>query len=550
MILDNKLWIAQSDIPILLCPKMANRHGLVTGATGTGKTTTVKVLAESFSSIGVPVFISDVKGDISGLSQPGVDSEKMQARINNFGIQNWTYTGFPTEFWDIFGDKGHPIRVTISDMGPTLISRLLSLSDVQEGVLNLVFHIADEKGLMLLDLKDLRSMLSYCADHRTEFTTDYGNMSAQSIGAIQRALLTLEEQGGDEFFGEPSFNIADWINFNDEGKGYINILNATKLINSPLLYSTFLLWMMSELFEKLPEEGDMELPKMVFFFDEAHLLFNDAPKALLDKVTQIVKLIRSKGVGIYFISQNPSDIPDSIQGQLQNRIQHALHAYTPAEQKAVKVAASTFRANPNFSTIDAISNLGVGEVLVSFLDEKGVPTIVEQAKVLPPQSLMAPASDELVKKMILNSDMEDIYRVPYDRSSAYELINIMKMSDEELKAKALEEEERIKAEAAKAKEEAAKQKEEEKAAAAKAKEEEKAAAAKKKEEEKAAAAKKKEEERAAAAKKKEEEKAAAKKEKEAAKYKNIMMKGLERGVSSAGTQLGRSIMRGILGTKK
>ena len=434
MILEDKLWIGQSEYGSLcIDPAMANRHGLITGATGTGKTTTVKVLAEAFSAMGVPVFMQDVKGDFSGISVEGEATDKISERLVGMGLDPavWTPDAYPTRFWDIFGEEGHPIRVTISDMGPAMLGRLLNLSDVQTGVLNLVFRIADEQGLLLLDLKDLRLMLSYCADHRTEFTTDYGTMSAASIGVIQRALLTLEEQGGDIFFGEPELHIQDLMMVDEEtGKGYINILSAKKLINSPLLYSTFLLWMLSELFEELPEEGDLPFPKMVFFFDEAHLIFKDASKALLDKITQIVKLIRSKGIGLYFISQAPGDIPDSVQGQLQNRIQHALHAYTPAEQKSVKIAAETFRPNPDFKTEDAICNLGVGEALISFLDEKGVPGVVEIAKILPPQSSMKPASAEQIAEIIAASELEELYREAIDRESAYEILSAEREAEE------------------------------------------------------------------------------------------------------------------------
>ncbi|MBQ9986798.1 MAG: DUF853 family protein, partial [Erysipelotrichales bacterium] len=360
MIKNNKLWIAQSDKSIFIEPKMANRHGLIAGASGTGKTVTLKVLAESFSSIGVPVFLADIKGDLSGMCEVGEDNENMQERIKRFGIEDFTYRTFPARFWDIFGEQGHPIRVTISDMGPLLLSRLLGLTDVQAGVLTVVFRIADDNGLLLIDLKDLRSMLQFVGENRKQFTTEYGNVSTQSIGAIQRALLQLEEEGGNIFFGEPSLDIKDWIQTDSTGKGYINILNSTRLVQNPLLYATFLLWMLSELFEKLPEVGDLDKPRIVFFFDEAHLLFSDAPKALLTKIIQIVKLIRSKGVGVYFITQSPSDIPDEVLAQLSNRVQHALRAYTPSEAKAVRIAAQTFRQNPSFSVEEAITELGVG----------------------------------------------------------------------------------------------------------------------------------------------------------------------------------------------
>lgn len=439
MLYDGKAWIASGQEPVFLNPAMANRHGLITGATGTGKTVTLKVMAEAFSAMGVPVFVSDVKGDLTGICKPGVKTEKIADRLERTGAQEvWEPMEFPTRFWDIFGEQGHPVRVTVSDMGPTLLARLLSLTEVQEGVLNLVFHIADEQGLLLLDMKDLRSMLSFCAEHHSEFTTEYGKMSPQSIGAIQRAMLTLEQQGGDIFFGEPGLNIQDWIMTDENDHGYINLLNASKLVRSPLLYSTFLLWMLSELFEKLPEEGDMEIPKLVFFFDEAHLLFTDAPKALVEKVTQIVKLIRSKGVGVYFISQSIADIPAAVLSQLQNRVQHAVHAYTPAEQKAVRIAAETFRPNPQFSTAEAICNLGVGEALFSFLDEQGVPGIVEIGQVLPPQSLMEPADADSIQSIISSSEMEELYREPIDRESAYEILHAQE--EQEAMEEAMEEE--------------------------------------------------------------------------------------------------------------
>ena len=390
---DRKIRLAQADSPIYLLPSMANRHGLIAGATGTGKTITMKVMAESFSDMGVPVFLADIKGDLSGMCEKGKDSEDMRARIARFGLDGFVYKSYPTRFWDIFGDEGHPVRVTVSSMGPTLLARLLGLTEIQAGVLNIVFRVADDNGLLLLDLKDLRSMLQYVGDNRAEFTTAYGNVSAASIGAIQRALLAFEGEGGELFFGEPELDIRDWMRTDVDGRGYINILSSKRLIQSPTVYGTFLLWMLTELFERLPEVGDLEKPRMIFFFDEAHLLFSDAPKALVQKIVQVVKLIRSKGVGVYFISQSPSDIPNDVLAQLSNRVQHALRAYTPAEQKAVRAAASAFRVNPAFDTETAIMELGVGEALVSFLDEKGVPGIVQRANILPPQSLMGPAEE-------------------------------------------------------------------------------------------------------------------------------------------------------------
>lgn len=529
MYTNNTLWVAHSDKPVCICPSMANRHGLIAGATGTGKTTTLKVIAESFSAMGVPVFLSDVKGDISGMCMPGIDNVKMQERITRFGIENWSYTGFPTRFWDIFGEKGHPVRITVSDMGPVLLARLLELTEVQTGVLNIVFRIADDNGLLLLDMKDLRAMLQYCGEHRAEFTTEYGNMSAQSIGAIQRALIALEDQGGDIFFGEPALNIHDWIKTDESGRGYINILNSTKLINSPVLYSTFLLWMLSELFEQLPEEGDMDKPKMVFFFDEAHLLFNDAPKALLSKVTQVVKLIRSKGVGVYFISQSPSDIPDEVLSQLSNRVQHALRAYTPAEQKAVRTAAQTFRPNPAFRTEDVICEMGVGEALVSFLDEKGVPGVVERAFILPPQSLMKPADDETVNRLISESLYERLYRETLDRNSAYELLVSKKAADEKAAAEA--------ARAASEQEELEKR--------IKELEKQKAAAAKQREKEELAAQRAYERQLA-----KEEAAAQKAKERRQKNFEKQANKLLGSALNTIGRELGKSITRGLFGNWK
>lgn len=423
MLTDQKLWIAQSDDKNLyILPKMANRHGLIAGATGTGKTITMKVMAESFSDLGVPVFFSDVKGDLSGMLCPGTDTENMQRRLSGFGIEDFTYQSYPTRFWDIFGEAGHPVRITVSDMGPQLLARLLNLTEVQTGVLSIVFRVADEQGLLLLDLKDLRAMLRYVGENRAEFTTAYGNVSTASIGAIQRALLAFEDEGGEIVFGEPALDIRDWIRTDTDGRGYINILSSRRLINSPTVYATFLLWMLTELFEKLPEVGDLDKPRMVFFFDEAHLLFDDAPKALVQKIVQVVKLIRSKGVGVYFVTQSPSDIPDEVLAQLSNRVQHGLRAYTPAEQKAVRAAASSFRANPSFDTEEALMALGTGEALVSFLDEKGVPTTVENARILPPRSLMGPAAEEQIRACINSSEFELKYREANDRESAYEII--------------------------------------------------------------------------------------------------------------------------------
>ena len=410
----------QSDAGELsLLPALANRHGLITGATGTGKTVTLQRLAEQFSAIGVPVFLADVKGDLSGLGAAGVKSEKLAARLDKLGITDWAPVANPVVFWDVFGESGHPVRATVSDMGPLLLARLLDLNDTQEGVLQLVFKIADDRGMLLLDLKDLRAMVQFVGENAKEFTTEYGNVSAASIGAIQRGLLTLDEQGGDKFFGEPMLDIQDLMQTVD-GKGVINVLAAEKLMNSPRLYACFLLWLLAELFEQLPEAGDLPRPKLAFFFDEAHLLFNDAPPALLEKVEQVVRLIRSKGVGVYFVTQNPLDIPDTVLGQLGNRVQHALRAFTPRDQKAVKSAAQTLRANPKFDAEAAIMELGVGEALVSFLDEKGSPTVVERGFVLAPGSRIGPMTPEERKAAMAGSLVAGVYEKVLDRESAYE----------------------------------------------------------------------------------------------------------------------------------
>ena len=476
---DGKIYLAKTDEKELyLLPGMANRHGLIAGATGTGKTVTMKVMAESFSEMGVPVFLADVKGDLSGMCMPGVDSPNMQERITRFGLEeDFEYRAYPTRFWDIFGETGHPVRVTVSSMGPTLFARLLGLTEIQTGVLNIVFRVADDHGLLLLDLKDLRAMLQFVGDNRAEFTTMYGNVSAASVGAIQRALLAFEEEGGEQFFGEPELDIRDWMRTGREGRGYINILSSKRLIQSPTVYATFLLWMMTDLYEKLPEVGDLDKPRMIFFFDEAHLLFTDCPKALVQKITQIVKLIRSKGVGIYFVTQSPSDIPNEVLAQLSNRVQHALRAYTPAEQKSVTAAAKGFRVNPAFDTKTALTELGVGEALVSFLDEDGIPNIVERAFILPPQSLMGIADENAVNTYILSDEFEVKYRESYDRESAYEIIT---KANEELEAQRIREAEEAEAEKQRLKEEAAaaKQKLKEEAAALKAAEKEAIAAEK------------------------------------------------------------------------
>jgi len=406
---------------LYILPRMANRHGLVAGATGTGKTVTLQVLSENFSRLGVPVFVADVKGDLSGISKPGTDNPKIEERVQALGLSDFTFEGSPVTFWDVFGQEGHPVRTTISEMGPLLLSRLLGLNDTQSGVLTLVFKIADEERLLLLDLKDLRSMLQFIGDNASSFTTEYGNVSRASIGAIQRGLLRLEEEGGDIFFGEPALKLEDLIAVDGEtGYGMINVLAADKLIRSPAVYSTFLLWLLSELFEQLPEVGDPEKPRLVFFFDEAHLLFDDAPKALLDKIEQVARLIRSKGVGVYFVTQSPLDIPDVILGQLGNRVQHALRAYTARDKKAIKAAAGTFRSNPELDTGQILTELGVGEALVSFLDAKGRPEVVERAIVRPPFSRMGPVTPEERKETIATSPINGHYEKTIDRESAYE----------------------------------------------------------------------------------------------------------------------------------
>jgi len=407
------------DTTLELLAPLVNRHGLITGATGTGKTVTLQRIAEQLSQAGVPVFLADAKGDLSGLGAAAVPSDKLKARLEKIGVTDWAPCANPVVFWDVFGAQGHPVRATVSDMGPLLIARLLNLNDTQSGVLQLVFRIADDLGLLLLDLKDLRAMVQHVGDNAAQFKTEYGNVSAASIGAIQRGLLTLEEQGGDSFFGEPMLNIEDLMQTVD-GKGTINILAADKLMNAPRLYACFLLWLLAELFEQLPEAGDLPKPKLAFFFDEAHLLYNDAPPALLEKVEQVVRLIRSKGVGVYFVTQNPLDVPDTVLGQLGNRVQHALRAFTPRDQKAVKSAAETMRANPKFSAEAAITELGVGEALVSFLDAKGSPTVVERAFVLAPGSRIGPLSAAERNAAIAGSLVAGVYEKALDRESAYE----------------------------------------------------------------------------------------------------------------------------------
>ncbi|ARU92596.1 helicase HerA-like C-terminal domain-containing protein [Tatumella citrea] len=405
-----------------LLPAMSNRHGLITGATGTGKTVTLQKMAESFSSIGVPVFMADVKGDLSGIAKAGESSEKLQARLEKIGVTDWQPQDNPVVLWDIFGEKGHPVRATVSDLGPLLLARLLNLNEIQSGVLQIIFRIADDQGMLLLDFKDLRAMVQYIGDNAKAFTTEYGNISTASVGAIQRGLLALEQQGAEYFFGEPMLDIKDWMRTDDQGRGVINILSAEKLYQMPKLYATSLLWMLSELYEQLPEVGDVEKPKLVFFFDEAHLLFDDVPDVLLEKIQQVIRLIRSKGVGVWFVTQNPSDVPDTVLGQLGNRVQHALRAFTPKDQKAVKAAATTMRANPSFNTEEAIQSLGTGEALISFLDEKGSPSVVERAMVIAPGSRMGPLNSDERNSLINHSPLYGKYDDVVDRESAYELL--------------------------------------------------------------------------------------------------------------------------------
>ena len=503
MLKDNKILVGKGLSEAFILPHMANRHGLICGATGTGKTVTLKVMAESFSDLGVPVFLADVKGDLAGCVKAGTANEAINGRLDGLGIarDGFAYKNYPVRFWDVFGEGGHPVRTTVSEMGATLLARILGLSEVQTGVLSIIFRIADDKGWLLIDLKDLRSMVSYVTEHAPEFLSEYGNISRQSAGAIQRALLQLEDAGGNLFFGEPDIKLADWIANDTDGRGYINILHCEKLYQSPLLYSTFMLWLLAELFEELPEVGDSEKPKLVFFFDEAHLLFRDAPKTLITKIEQVVKLIRSKGVGVYFITQQPSDVPNDVLSQLGNKVQHALRAYTPTELKAVRAAAQSFRANPAFDTEKAIMELGTGEALISFLDEKGCPSMVERATILPPQSALGAIDDDRRKAEIRADDLFGKYEVSVDNESAYEIITKANTDAEEEKAKAKEAEE-------KAKEQEKKEKEEEK-------------------------------------KREKEEK-----EKKKKKSNSVLTRITNSAISSIGRELGRELTRGVLGILK
>ena len=420
---DNEIWVASDgDAKLCIKSKYANRHGLIAGATGTGKTVTLKVMAESFSDAGVPVFLSDIKGDLSGMCKPGEEKESITKRVAELGMgEDFSFKAYPTVFWDIFGKKGLPLRTTISEFGPMLLAKLLDLNQIQTDILNIIFKIADDEGLLLIDLKDLKSMLNYVSENAANYKAEYGNIAPQSVNAIMRGLVALGDKGGDVFFGEPALDINDWFVTKD-GKGMINVLDATTIINDPGIYATFMLWMLAELFEIMPEVGDLEKPKMVFFFDEAHLLFKDTPKALLQKIEQVVKLIRSKGIGVYFITQNPSDIPDEVLAQLGNKVQHALRAYTPAEQKGIKAAAQSYRANPDFDTAEIITNLGIGEAVVSFIEDDGAPAMVRKAKVLPPQSYLGAIDDMMRAAVISMSDLAEKYKDMVDRDSAYEFL--------------------------------------------------------------------------------------------------------------------------------
>lgn len=552
---EEKIWLGKSeDEKIFIYPKMANRHGIIAGATGTGKTVTLKVLAESFSDCGVPVFLADVKGDLSGMCKPGEMSEDMEERIKRFGLdeEGFSFKAYPSIFWDLYEKNGLPLRTTITEMGPLLLSRILGLNDTQTDILTVIFRIADDRlkedeNMLLIDTKDLRAMLQYVTENAKELSLKYGNMSTQSLGAIMRSVMALEAQGADKFFGEPALNIKDWISVDSDGRGVIQMLDCRELISNPAMYSTFLLWMLSELYETLPEAGDLDKPRMVFFFDEAHMLFDSASKALMDKIEQVVKLIRSKGVGIFFITQSPRDIPDGVLAQLGTKIQHALRAYTPSEQKAVKAAASSFRENPGFDTYEVLTELGIGEALVSVLDEEGIPTIVKRTKILPPRSRMGAIDDDVRMSQVETCFLNAKYRDSVDRDSAYEFLERMRAETmEELRAK-----------------------EEEKA---RLKEEEAAEKIRLKEEEAARKAAEKEAARAAAEKAKAEEAAKKQAQKEANARKNAV-KGAAKGVAStaAGTvgrefgnaigktvggklgkkvggNVGASLGRGIIGT--
>ena len=438
----HKIWLATSDKPIYLQPGLANRHGLIAGATGTGKTVTLKVLAESFSDMGVPVFVADIKGDLSGMCAAGEENKHIRRSIDTMGLGDFQYRSYPVRFWDVYGKQGIPVRTTVSEMGPELLSRLLGLNETQNGILRIVFRIADDRGLLLQDLKDLRAMVQHVGDNAKEYKLTYGNIAPQSVGAIQRALLRLEDEGGETFFGEPGLELSDWFDWDENGKGIMNILECYELFQHPLLYGTFLLWMLTEIYEMLPEAGDLDKPKFAFFFDEAHTLFNDAPKALVEKIEQVVRLIRSKGVSVWFITQNPMDIPESVLGQIGNRVQHALRAYTPNDQKYIRAAAKSFRENPAFNTEEAIQALATGEALVSLLDEEGIPAMVEKANILPPRSSMKACDSVTLQANILGCPLREKYLKELDEESAFEILTKEQEEKEEAERLAIEEKEK------------------------------------------------------------------------------------------------------------
>lgn len=530
MLEGDKIKVAQGESPCYLLLNQANRHGLIAGASGTGKTVTMKVLAEGFAQAGVPVFMADVKGDVTGMAQPGDDTEKVRERAAVLGADGWEPRGCDVRLWDMLGGDGVPMRITISDMGPDLLARLLGLTDVQRGVLAIAFRLADDNGMLLIDLKDLRAMLGYLSEHASEVETLYGRVSSQSVGAIQRALLTLEDAGGDIFFGEPALDITEWLVVDEAGQGTVNILNAAKLMASPQVYAMFLLWMLSEIYELLPEAGDLPKPKLVFFFDEAHLLFDDMPKELTDKIVQTVKLIRSKGVGVYFVSQSPADIPDEVLAQLSNRIQHGLRAYTPAEQKAVRAAAAAFRENPAFDSAEALLELGTGEALVSLLNEDGQPCVVERARVLPPECRMGAADAATLEAIgVAQAHLVEKYGEAIDRESAYEKLAAEKSAAAEADALAAE---RAQLEKERAELEKQKAAEADRAAKAAAKEEERAARAAEKDAERAQKAAEKEAERAARAAEKQREQA---------------MKTVSSVIGQIGRETSRQLLRGLFG---
>ena len=548
MFLDQKVYIGKSgEEKIYILPQMANRHGLIAGATGTGKTVSLKVMAESFSDCGVPVFLADVKGDLAGMCQTGTETEDMAARLDRFALREdgFAFSAYPTVFWDVYGEKGLPLRTTISEMGPLLLGRILELNPTQMDVLTVVFRIADDEGLLLIDTKDLRSMLQYVSENAKDYSLRYGNIAKQSLGAIQRSLMALEAEGADQFFGETALNISDWLTTDPSGRGTIQILDCQKLILNPTMYSTFLLWMLSELYETLPEMGDVEKPKMVFFFDEAHMLFESASASLRSKIEQVVKLIRSKGVGIFFITQIPADVPDSILSQLGNKVQHALHAYTPAELRKVKAAAQSFRANPEFDTETALQELGIGEALVSVLDENGTPSMVRRTRILPPQSQMGALDENIRQTQIGSSLLYSKYTQVLDRDSAYEFLERYAIEQAEAARRIEEEKQRLKEEAAAERE---RQKEEEAAERARIREE--AAAQKAREREELAAQKAKEKEELAAQKAKEKEEAAALKEAERLEKqrKNEIGKVAGSAAGTIGREIGNAVGKTVGGT--